>query len=41
MVALNGARIYPGVHYRDNTVYRMYAYARRHLPAGARAPASA
>lgn len=27
MLALNQARIYPGVHYRDNTVYRMYAYA--------------
>lgn len=24
MVALNAARIYPGVHYRDNTLYRMY-----------------
>jgi dTDP-4-amino-4,6-dideoxygalactose transaminase len=27
MLALNGARIYPGVHYRDNTAYRMYAAA--------------
>jgi dTDP-4-amino-4,6-dideoxygalactose transaminase len=25
MVALNGAQIYPGVHYRDNTEYAMYA----------------
>ncbi|MDP2318064.1 MAG: DegT/DnrJ/EryC1/StrS family aminotransferase [Acidobacteriota bacterium] len=25
MVALNAAQIYPGVHYRDNTLYRMYA----------------
>lgn len=25
MLALNGHGIYPGVHYRDNTVYRMYA----------------
>lgn len=27
MLALNQARIYPGVHYRDNTQYRMYSYA--------------
>lgn len=27
MVALNNRGVYPGVHYRDNTVYRMYAYA--------------
>jgi dTDP-4-amino-4,6-dideoxygalactose transaminase len=26
MLALNDAKIYPGVHYRDNTVYRMYSY---------------
>lgn len=25
MVALNAAQIYPGVHYRDNTLYAMYA----------------
>jgi len=25
MVALNAAQIYPGVHYRDNTLYRMYS----------------
>lgn len=25
MVALNAAQIYPGVHYRDNTMYAMYA----------------
>ena len=25
MVALNQAMIYPGVHYRDNTLYRMYS----------------
>ena len=25
MVALNAGGIYPGVHYRDNTLYRMYA----------------
>lgn len=27
MMALNEHEIYPGVHYRDNTHYRMYAYA--------------
>jgi dTDP-4-amino-4,6-dideoxygalactose transaminase len=27
MVRLNAEGIYPGVHYRDNTAYRMYAYA--------------
>lgn len=27
MLALNENQIYPGVHYRDNTCYRMYAYA--------------
>lgn len=27
MLALNEHEIYPGVHYRDNTHYRMYAYA--------------
>lgn len=27
MLALNGKKIYPGVHYRDNTMYKMYAYA--------------
>ena len=25
MVGLNAAQIYPGVHYRDNSLYRMYA----------------
>ena len=25
MTALNAAQIYPGVHYRDNSYYRMYA----------------
>lgn len=25
MLALNGHEVYPGVHYRDNTEYRMYA----------------
>ena len=27
MVALNSVGIFPGVHYRDNTLYRMYADA--------------
>lgn len=26
MLALNDEKIYPGVHYRDNTLYRMYSY---------------
>jgi dTDP-4-amino-4,6-dideoxygalactose transaminase len=32
MLALNQAKIYPGVHYRDNTHYRMYAYAQGTCP---------
>ena len=32
MLALNGQQIYPGVHYRDNTLYGMYAYARETCP---------
>jgi dTDP-4-amino-4,6-dideoxygalactose transaminase len=32
MLALNQANIYPGVHYRDNTMYRMYAYAQETCP---------
>jgi dTDP-4-amino-4,6-dideoxygalactose transaminase len=32
MLALNNQMIYPGVHYRDNTVYRMYAQARDGCP---------
>ena len=32
MLALNQAEIYPGVHYRDNTLYRMYAYGRGSCP---------
>lgn len=32
MLALNQAKIYPGVHYRDNTLYRMYAYAQGTCP---------
>ena len=32
MLALNQAKIYPGVHYRDNTRYEMYAYAHGSCP---------
>lgn len=37
MLALNAQQIYPGVHYRDNTAYRMYAYARGTCPRAAEA----
>jgi dTDP-4-amino-4,6-dideoxygalactose transaminase len=37
MLALNDNKIYPGVHYRDNSEYRMYAYARGTCPQTARA----
>jgi dTDP-4-amino-4,6-dideoxygalactose transaminase len=37
MLALNDSKIYPGVHYRDNTTYRMYAYARGTCPRSHRA----
>src|SRR5262249_8827861 len=32
MAALNRAKIYPGVHYRDNTLYTMYDFARGTCP---------
>lgn len=32
MLALNQQEIYPGVHYTDNTVYRMYNYAEGTCP---------
>jgi dTDP-4-amino-4,6-dideoxygalactose transaminase len=32
MLALNNQQIYPGVHYRDNTIYKIYAYARDTCP---------
>lgn len=32
MLALNDEKIYPGVHYRDNTSYKMYEYARGTCP---------
>lgn len=37
MLALNEHEIYPGVHYRDNTEYRMYEYAHGTCPEAARA----
>jgi dTDP-4-amino-4,6-dideoxygalactose transaminase len=35
--ALNRAQIYPGVHYRDNTLYGMYRYAHGTCPNAAHA----
>lgn len=32
LLALNECGIYPGVHYRDNTEYRMYSYAKGTCP---------
>jgi dTDP-4-amino-4,6-dideoxygalactose transaminase len=32
MLALNAHRIYPGVHYRDNTFYSMYGAAKGSCP---------
>ena len=37
MTALNSAGVYPGVHYQDNTLYRMYAHANGTCPAAHRA----
>ncbi len=37
MLALNEQQIYPGVHYRDNTNYPMYAHARGTCPRSQRA----
>jgi dTDP-4-amino-4,6-dideoxygalactose transaminase len=37
MLALNGHEVYPGVHYRDNTEYRMYSYGSGTCPNAARA----
>jgi dTDP-4-amino-4,6-dideoxygalactose transaminase len=34
MLYLNQLEIYPGVHYRDNTEYSMYAYAKGTCPKG-------
>lgn len=35
ILALNQVGIYPGVHYHDNTAYRMYAYAQGTCPQAA------
>jgi dTDP-4-amino-4,6-dideoxygalactose transaminase len=32
MLALNQVNIFPGVHYRDNTLYRMYAFGQETCP---------
>lgn len=37
MLALNEHDVFPGVHYRDNTEYRMYAYGRGTCPNATRA----
>lgn len=37
ILALNTQQIYPGVHYRDNTAYRMFKYAADTCPNAARA----
>ena len=37
MKRLNDGGVYPGVHYRDNTEYRMYSYARGDCPNASRA----
>lgn len=35
MMALNEHQVYPGVHYRDNTEYRMYAFGQGTCPVAA------
>jgi dTDP-4-amino-4,6-dideoxygalactose transaminase len=37
MAGMNRRGVFPGVHYRDNTLYRMYAYAGRTVPRARRA----
>ncbi|MFC4860138.1 DegT/DnrJ/EryC1/StrS family aminotransferase [Pseudomonas sp. MAHUQ-62] len=37
MLALNEHQVYPGVHYRDNTEYRMYAFGAGTCPKAAQA----
>jgi dTDP-4-amino-4,6-dideoxygalactose transaminase len=37
MVRMNRSGVYPGVHYRDNTLYSMYAYGRGTCPRAHRA----
>lgn len=36
LLALNRHEVFPGVHYRDNTLYSMYAYAQGSCPVAAR-----
>lgn len=36
LLALNRHEVFPGVHYRDNTMYPMYAYARGTCPEASR-----
>ena len=35
MLALNQNGVFPGVHYRDNTIYSMYQYAEGTCPKAA------
>ncbi len=37
LLALNAQKVYPGVHYRDNTAYSMYAYGSGTCPVAAAA----
>lgn len=39
VLALHGHQIYPGVHYRDNTLYSMYAYGQETCPRAMQASA--
>lgn len=39
LMALNEFEIYPGVHYRDNTEYRLYSHAANQCPQASRASA--
>ena len=32
LAALNDAGVYPGVHYRDNTLYSLYRFGHGHTP---------
>jgi len=40
ILALNAQQIFPGVHYRDNTEYQMYSYAKAKCPKAAEASAT-
>ena len=37
MAGMNRRNVFPGVHYRDNTLYRMYAYGDGTCPRARRA----